>query len=1282
MSTSPATRLVSLALLAAVVACCLVISLAQRAAAMEQPRPGMIEQMKADGTYSAAAAFARQLGNYRPKPALRGAALPAALAPQEIADRIVDQLGQSLDAKGAKSISAASARELSWAELDLNHDRVVDERDVLALGFPLPKDAARFPSMGTSKTFCLLLDFPDYPHYFTQEEIQNNLFSEGTTDYYYQSLHHYYELASYGQLNTDGMAYGWHTASHPRTWYHPDDSKDYGYSWQRQGELVEEAIRAYDEAGEDFSQYDNDGDGSVDYFLVVWSGPVGDWATFWWGYFGVGLPGDFRVDGVNFPAYSWQWERYYGFGGWPPEMSHWDPLVTIHETGHALGLPDYYDYDGGVGPPGGVGGLDMMDGNWGDHNCFSKYLLGWLAPTVAFANLNDWPMREANVYGDCVIFMPGFDPASPWAEYFIAQNRNATGLDASYPASGELIWHIDARVNPYGGFMYDNSYAEHKLLKLMEADGQEDIENWRGANAGDFYVNGSELSPASNPNSNRYDGSVTGAACNDISIPDSTITADFVLYTSNPPNVSIDTPAPGSVVSGTVPVGITATDDGVIAKVQVIIDGQVAEELTSAPYNYSWNTLVEFNKTLTLTARAWDTEGQSSSATIEVTVDNTGVTVITDDFESGLAQWRALDVTMEGRGSGTHWATRESPGDPAPLGSGHEAWVRPDNPDESFGALDYLRSMRIDATAFVKPLHVHFYYRGRSGFALYRSIDNGASWVKLEDLADSYGWQLFNRTYALQGQVVYLRFAYTGDVREAGDYSDNGRGANIDDLWVRESPSDIPTVSFISPADGDSVSGLAMFAVDAQDDGSIARVDFYVMGGLVYSDYSPPWIYERDTTQDDNHPDVLVAARAEDNDGLPSAAAGLDVRFVNPHPYPVYDEMQDGSPNWSYQNDSYQPQWQFTDRDSVSRPYSMGWVVDSGLFQPDNYEGVWFLGGPVAVGRQAVDLAGGTVNDPVLRFMYKAHFPSGGSMSLYFYNTWLGWQWIADISDNQDDWVQKTISLAPWIGESAQLCFWIWPVSATDGQGVWLDDLWFGNRGPQLGALTPNPASAGGSVTLSGSGFGAERLDSVLTYDGVPLLDAAYQSWSNAEVRFTVPPGVNSGYVGMAVGGQPSNVLRLAIGLAAPQLLGVADGEVYRPQAPPALAVQADATTERVQFLIDGEPVDELIAAPFDGFALPFMALLNGEHTAQLRAFRGGDSAYSPLYRFTVYALVGDANCDGVVGLLDQAALMARLGMWASNPLFEPWFDPDGDGRVTEADLSYLGYHYGESLPF
>ena len=46
-----------------------------------------------------------------------------------------------------------------------------------------------------------------------------------------------------------------------------------------------------------------------------------------------------------------------------------DAHTYIHEMGHMLGLPDYYDYSFKSSP---TGMYDMQDNNVGDHNPFSK----------------------------------------------------------------------------------------------------------------------------------------------------------------------------------------------------------------------------------------------------------------------------------------------------------------------------------------------------------------------------------------------------------------------------------------------------------------------------------------------------------------------------------------------------------------------------------------------------------------------------------------------------------------------------------------------------------------------------------------------------------------------------------------------------------------------------------------------------------------------------------------------------------------------------------------------
>ena len=288
--------------------------------------------------------------------------------------------------------------------------------------------------------------------------------------------------------------------------------------------LIKEALDSFD-AAQDFSPFDNDGDGAIDYFVVIWAGPDNGWANFWWGYQTSFSDGAYTLDGKTLAKYSWQWEYKSGSAYSGP----FTPLVVIHETGHALGLPDYYDYDDAIGPRGGVGGLDMMDGNWGDHNTFSKWVLDWLSPTVVAGGSQSLVLDPSGSTAEAVLITPGATAADPFSEFFIAQNRYRTGNDAGYPANGMLIWHVDARLDSSGGdYLYDNSYTPHKLLKLMQADGLDRIENASAyADAAMYYTAGESLTAISDPSSRDYLGVDTRVNVTAISASGNQMSATF-----------------------------------------------------------------------------------------------------------------------------------------------------------------------------------------------------------------------------------------------------------------------------------------------------------------------------------------------------------------------------------------------------------------------------------------------------------------------------------------------------------------------------------------------------------------------------------------------------------------------------------------------------------------------------------------------------------------------------------------------------------------------------------
>jgi len=366
-----------------------------------------------------------------------------------------------------------------------------------------PSGWVGMPTRGNVHTFALLIEFQDYLHTNSQNTINTSLFGQPASGAPYESLAAYYRRASYGILNLgNGTTLGWYQAGKNRGQIATTKAG-------REG-LIKEAIQHFNNQGHDFSQYDNNGNGVIDYFMVFWTGPDTGWASFWWGYQTSFSDNNFTVDGVRLGKYSWQWETR-------PVGGTFSPRVAIHETGHALGLPDYYDYRSQQGPEGGVGGADMMDANQLDHNCFSKWMLDWLEPTVISNGSQTVTFQPSSTHQSCAAVMPGLDSGEIFSEYYMLQNRQKVENDVGIPGTGLMIWHVDATLDAAGtDFAFDNSYTSHKLLRLMEADGLEDIEALRGFNVGDLYVPGKSFGPGTTPSSKAYSGSDTTIKVHDI----------------------------------------------------------------------------------------------------------------------------------------------------------------------------------------------------------------------------------------------------------------------------------------------------------------------------------------------------------------------------------------------------------------------------------------------------------------------------------------------------------------------------------------------------------------------------------------------------------------------------------------------------------------------------------------------------------------------------------------------------------------------------------------------
>jgi M6 family metalloprotease-like protein len=375
---------------------------------------------------------------------------------------------------------------------------------------------------GTVKIPVILIDFPDYPRNpaHTVKLVYDKYFGDGIVplpggDYSAPSMRTFFKQASYGQLDLDGEVYGWYRSSRPRS------SIDFDRGNDRQ--LLQEALDYFAGQGVDFSQYDNDRDGIIDGLCVNWTGPAEGFP--WQLYSPIWHEYNITAGGKRINKLTWTWVSY-----WAAEDKQNSTQLYLdpepHEMGHMLGLPDLYHFDYGQGPRGGVGEIDLMNsGSSSDINCFSKFLLGWLTPAVVTSGEARYlTLRPAGTNPDAVLIMPGASLQNPFSEYFMVQYRKAgngsdTGRGYYTPLFGDglAIWHIDAVLAPDGqDFLNNNTDTSQKLVRLMEADGLEEIEQGKTANPGDFYGPGKEFSPVSRPNSNSYAGQSTGVVVDSI----------------------------------------------------------------------------------------------------------------------------------------------------------------------------------------------------------------------------------------------------------------------------------------------------------------------------------------------------------------------------------------------------------------------------------------------------------------------------------------------------------------------------------------------------------------------------------------------------------------------------------------------------------------------------------------------------------------------------------------------------------------------------------------------
>ena len=201
------------------------------------------------------------------------------------------------------------------------------------------------------------------------------------------SARQYFYDASFGQYNPKFDVVGPVTVSQKYSYY---GSNDYNGNDKHAEQMVYEACLLVDSLYPeiDFSTYDNNGDGEMDYVYVVYAGygeaDGGSKNTIWPHSYWITYGGyNLTIDGVKIDKYA------CGNEVSATSKQHDGIGTFVHEFGHVLGLPDLYGTTSSATHR-TLGDWDVMDygtynndgNNPPTYSAYERFFFGWLTPTL------------------------------------------------------------------------------------------------------------------------------------------------------------------------------------------------------------------------------------------------------------------------------------------------------------------------------------------------------------------------------------------------------------------------------------------------------------------------------------------------------------------------------------------------------------------------------------------------------------------------------------------------------------------------------------------------------------------------------------------------------------------------------------------------------------------------------------------------------------------------------------------------------------------------------------
>lgn len=335
---------------------------------------------------------------------------------------------------------------------------------------------------GNQKILIVPVKFSNGPAW-TEEKLNNinKAFFGSASDTSFESVSSYFYKSSYGKLSLSGEVTSVLNVSMTVSTFNSNYKND-NYEYDPGAYMGELLYNKIDKSK--LLEYDQDKDGYVDATVFVYSNDYeNDSSTAYWAW--CSYSGYYP--NTNKPTVgNYMWASYTFLNDGYEELLSPSGLEThtfIHESGHLLGLDDYYCYDSydetGVHPWDCAGDRDMQAYNIGDHNIYSKFALGWVNPYYVTGSC-EIKLRSSALYGDAILIKDNWNK-STFDEYLLIEYYTPEGLNEQdskytlggrnkmYNSSGLRIYHVDARliknlqVDNYGYVTGNGGYSSEYI---------------------------------------------------------------------------------------------------------------------------------------------------------------------------------------------------------------------------------------------------------------------------------------------------------------------------------------------------------------------------------------------------------------------------------------------------------------------------------------------------------------------------------------------------------------------------------------------------------------------------------------------------------------------------------------------------------------------------------------------------------------------------------------------------------------------------------------------------